>query len=109
VGAIILQVGDLVTAPAYHMTIPYFASYLFGLPAYDLLLATQVAVLSVYLLARPRRRIARGACFEAATRQERRDFLRIVGSIASFFVLTLALSVVDLTSSQPTSSSSTNS
>ena len=41
----LLQAGDIVTAPQYNMTIPYFASYLFGLWAYDLLLALQLAVI----------------------------------------------------------------
>jgi Rieske Fe-S protein len=42
----LLQAGDIVTAPQYNMTIPYFASYLFGLWAYDLLLALQLAVIA---------------------------------------------------------------
>ncbi|MDA4123448.1 MAG: ubiquinol-cytochrome c reductase iron-sulfur subunit [Thaumarchaeota archaeon] len=41
----LLQVGDVATAPQYNMTVPYFASYLFGLWAYDALLALQVAVI----------------------------------------------------------------
>jgi len=41
----LLQVGDIVTAPQYNMTISYFAGYLFGLVAYDILLALQAAVI----------------------------------------------------------------
>lgn len=40
----LLQVGDIATAPQYKMTVSYFAGYLFGLWAYDLLLALQVVV-----------------------------------------------------------------
>ena len=35
---IVLQLGDIATAPQYNMTIAYFASYLFGLAAFDILL-----------------------------------------------------------------------
>ena len=38
---------DVVTAPAYNMTIPYFALYLFSLPGYDILLASLVAVIAM--------------------------------------------------------------
>jgi Rieske Fe-S protein len=41
----LLQLGDIATAPQYHMTVTYFASYLFGLWAFDLLLALQLTVL----------------------------------------------------------------
>jgi Rieske Fe-S protein len=40
----LLQLGDIATAPQYHMTVPYFASYLFGIWAFDLLLALQLTV-----------------------------------------------------------------
>jgi cytochrome b6-f complex iron-sulfur subunit len=43
----LLQVGDIVTASQYNMTIEYFASYLFGLWAFDALLATQVLVILI--------------------------------------------------------------
>ncbi len=108
VGVVILQLGDLATAPAYNMTIAYFASYLFGLPAYDVLLLTQFAVLAVYFIT-PRAKVQakKGAYFEAAARGERRDFLRITGSIAVFFLLAVILSVIDLTGSQPSPTSGT--
>ncbi len=41
----LLQAGDIVTAPQYNMTIPYFAHYLFGLWGYDALLALQATVI----------------------------------------------------------------
>ncbi len=49
---IMLQLGDIVTAPQYNMAIPYFASYLFGLGAFDALLALQTAVLVLGLFGR---------------------------------------------------------
>ncbi len=42
---VILQLGDIATAPQYGMSIPYFASYLFRLPAFDMLLALQSGVI----------------------------------------------------------------
>jgi arsenite oxidase small subunit len=106
-GVIILQLGDLVTAPAYNMTIPYFASYLFGLPAFDVLLASQVAAFVLYIRGpRPKMQVRKGAYFEAAAKSDRRDFMRIVGSIGIFFVLTIVLAVVDLTAAQPSGNNS---
>jgi arsenite oxidase small subunit len=48
-----LQLGDIFTAPQYNMTISYFASYLFGLWAFDLLLGLQVGVILVGVVGRP--------------------------------------------------------
>ena len=50
---IILQLGDIFTAPQYGLTIPYFAGYLFGLLAFDVLLALQLAVVLIGVLGRP--------------------------------------------------------
>jgi Rieske Fe-S protein len=49
----VLQAGDVLTAPQYGMTVLYFASYLFGLWAFDLLLALQLGVILVALAGRP--------------------------------------------------------
>ncbi len=49
---IALQLGDIATAPQYNMTISYFASYLFALPAFDILLSLQGAVLVIGILGR---------------------------------------------------------
>ncbi|MGP8125636.1 MAG: Rieske 2Fe-2S domain-containing protein [Nitrososphaerales archaeon] len=51
-----LQLGDVFTAPQYNMTIAYFAHYLFGLWAFDLLLALQAGVVLVGLAGRPHAR-----------------------------------------------------
>jgi Rieske Fe-S protein len=49
----VLQLGDIITAPQYNMTVGYFAGYLFGLWAFDLLLSLQVAIVLVGIAARP--------------------------------------------------------
>ena len=48
----LLQVGDIVTASQYNMTVAYFASYLFGLWAFDALLATQILVILIGVVSR---------------------------------------------------------
>jgi len=89
---IILQLGDIVTAPQYNMTIPYFASYLFGLGAFDLLLALQGGILIlglfgrayVGLLGRRKRREGRELNIS------RRNFARTIfgfGALVGFGVL----------------------
>ena len=50
---IVLQLGDIFTAPQYGLTIPYFAEYLFGLTAFDALLALQLAIVLIGVLGRP--------------------------------------------------------
>ncbi|MGI0081359.1 MAG: hypothetical protein ACRECH_17270, partial [Nitrososphaerales archaeon] len=54
---LVLQLGDILTAPQYKMTMQYFASYLFGLWAFDALLIAQVAVVVIALSARRHARI----------------------------------------------------
>ena len=49
---IVLQLGDIFTAPQYNMTIQYFASYLFGLWPFDLMVAVQATVLVLGLAGR---------------------------------------------------------
>jgi Rieske Fe-S protein len=46
--AIGLQLGDIMTAPQYHMTAVYFAHYLFGLWAFDTLLVAQALVIIIW-------------------------------------------------------------
>jgi arsenite oxidase small subunit len=107
IGVIILQLGDIVTAPSYNMTIPYFAAYLFGLPAFDVLLACQALVMIVFLrTVKPKPQLKKGAYFETGGGKGRRDFMRIAGSIGFFLVLTVVLAVADLMGSKPTSSAS---
>ena len=49
---ILLQLGDIATAPQYKMTSAYFARYLFGLWAYDGLLTVQGAIIFLALSTR---------------------------------------------------------
>ena len=63
---IVLQLGDITTAPQYNMSVSYFASYLFGLAAFDTLLLLQGAVIVMGILGRAnvqflstKRRVAR--------------------------------------------------
>lgn len=78
---IVLQLGDVLTAPQYNMTVPYFARYLFGLWPFDLMLAVQLAVLVLGVAGRrhalylARRRSRRGTELEYS----RRGFLKSLG------------------------------
>ena len=76
----LLQVGDIVTAPQYNMTIPYFASYLFGLWAYDLLLSLQLTVIVAGVFgtsyARYLARVADGGGEERSSATPREFFLK---------------------------------
>src|SRR5579872_6631835 len=55
---ILLQVGDIATAPAYKMTVQYFAHYLFSLWAYDAILLTQGVIISVVIAGRQYQKMA---------------------------------------------------
>ena len=80
-----LQLADILTAPQYNMTMRYFASYLFGLWAFDLLLVLQFAIISIGVA-------GRGYARELARRQKtkrarelgysRRGFLQAIASFA---------------------------
>jgi len=82
----LLQIGDIATAPQYNMTIPYFASYLFGLWAYDLLLGLQVVVILAGVFGRPhasylaRVRKGRGG---KQLNYTRRDFVKSFAAFAA--------------------------
>jgi cytochrome b6-f complex iron-sulfur subunit len=82
---LVLQLGDILTAPQYSMTVPYFAHYLFGLWAFDALLGLQLAILLVGVVARPhaqylaRRRTRQGREVEYS----RRGFVKALVAFAS--------------------------
>ena len=84
-----LQLGDVFTAPEYNMTMAYFARYLFGIWAFDLLLVLQLAIILVGIAARPqaqylaRRRTRRGRELEYS----RRGFIKAVVGIAGLIGL----------------------
>jgi arsenite oxidase small subunit len=95
---VILQLGDVFTAPQYGMTISYFASYLFGLGAYDLLLALQLAIVLVGVVGRPyaislaRRRTRRGREMNLT----RRSFLKSLAGLAGVIGAGVVLSSIKL-------------
>jgi cytochrome b6-f complex iron-sulfur subunit len=107
--AVVLQLGDIATAPQYKMTPQYFAAYLFGLPAFDLLLALQFAVLVVGIVGRPyatylaRRRSRRGRELDYT----RRGFLKNAGILTGVIAVAAALSTVKLPTSNVLQSETT--
>jgi len=94
----VLQLGDVFTAPQYNMTIAYFAHYLFGLWAFDLLLGLQLSVVVVGIIARPharylaRRRTKRGKEFDYS----RRGLLKAMGGLAGLIGIGVLLGSVKL-------------
>ena len=104
-----LQLGDVLTAPQYNMTMQYFASYLFGLWAFDLLLVLQLAIFSVGVA-------GRGYARELARRQKtkrarelgysRRGFLKAIASFAGVIGVVVTLGSVKLPPPSPPSSQS---
>ena len=94
----VLQLGDIFTAPQYNMTMAYFAHYLFGLWAFDLLLGLQVAIIFVGLAARPhaqylaRRRTRRGRELEYS----RRGFVKALVGFAGLIGLGVIVGSIKL-------------
>ncbi len=101
---IVLQLGDIATAPQYGMSMSYFASYLFGLAAFDILLALQALILVVGIMGRAnveflaqRRRVGRELNYS------RRSFLTtIVGfaALVGFGVVLGSVKIPSTSSSQ---------
>ena len=89
----VLQLGDIFTAPQYGLTMAYFADYLFGLWAFDLLLALQVSVLVVALVGRPyavslaRRKTRRGRELNLTRRSFVRSFAALAGAVGIGVIL----------------------
>ena len=94
----VLQLGDILTAPQYNMTPQYFASYLFGLWPFDLMLAVQLSVLILGVAGRrhaaylARRRSKKGKELEYS----RRGFLKSLGVFGALVAFTALLSSVKL-------------
>ncbi len=110
---ILLQLGDIATAPQYKMTIQYFARYLFGLWAFDAILVAQIAVIGIGLNARRYERILlrkkQLSYFDMGLRKNRRDFLQIIGAIGGLVALAAVLGALDtLRTPNLGSNSSTN-
>ncbi len=107
---IVLQLGDITTAPQYNMTMAYFASYLFGLGAFDALLLLQAAIIVLGVLGRAdvqflasRRRVGRELNYS------RRSFVTTIAGFGVLIGLGVALASVKIpsSSSSPVSSQTT--
>jgi cytochrome b6-f complex iron-sulfur subunit len=94
---IILQIGDLVTASQYHMSIQNFAAYLFGLWAFDGLLLIQGMIIVLGRSTRSYSKMLakkkRLTYFEMGLGNSRRDFLQIGGTIGALLAIAAALGV----------------
>jgi Rieske Fe-S protein len=94
----VLQLGDIFTAPQYGLTIPYFAQYLFGLWAFDILLALQLGIVILGVVGRPyaqslaRRKSRRGRELNFT----RRSFLKSLAALASVIGIGVVVSSVKL-------------
>ncbi|MDA4112095.1 MAG: Rieske 2Fe-2S domain-containing protein [Thaumarchaeota archaeon] len=92
---ILLQIGDIATASQYHMSVQNFATYLFGLWAFDSLLAVQGVVLIVGLSTRSYSKMLvkkkRVTYFDMGLGNSRRDFIQIGATIGGLFALAAAL------------------
>jgi arsenite oxidase small subunit len=107
----VLQIGDVFTAPQYGLTITYFADYLFGLWAFDVLLTLQLAILLLGVIGRPyavslaRRKTRRGRELNLS----KRGFLKTLAGMAGAIGLGVLVSSVKLPAgpSQTTTSTQT--
>ena len=106
---ILLQIGDIATAPQYKMTPLYFARYLFGLWAYDGLLIAQGLIIIVVLSGRSYQRMLAKkkvlTYFDMGLKNSRRDFLQIGGTIGALFLIAGVLGIWTIfTTPQPVGS-----
>ncbi len=108
--AAVLQVGDIATAPQYNQSVWNFASYLFGLWAFDLLLGMQVGIIVLGVVGR------RHASFLARLKSRRgrelsysrRGFLKLVAGFAGLVGVGVAISSVKIPVPSKASSSTTS-
>jgi cytochrome b6-f complex iron-sulfur subunit len=108
----LLQLGDIATAPQYKMTPVYFAHYLFGLWAYDGLLIAQAIIVYLGLSTRYYEKMVAKkkvlTFFDMGLKNSRRDFLQIGGTIVGMFFLAGILGALTAFYSPPSSQSSQN-
>jgi len=109
---ILLQIGDIATAPQYKMTPQYFAHYLFSLWAYDGLLIAQGVIIVVALSGRSYQKMLAKkkvlTYFDMGLKNSRRDFLQIGGTIGALFLIAGVLGVWTIFSTPPPSASQTS-
>lgn len=94
----ILQGGDVLTGPQYHQTIQNFAHYLFGLGAFDLLLALQAGIVVAGVLGRPHARYLSRRKGKAGRdlNYTKRGFLKTLAGLAGLVGVGVLLSSVKL-------------
>lgn len=105
---VLLQLGDVLTAPQYKMTMGYFASYLFHLWAFDLLLASQVVISTAGLLGRSYLKYQakkKLTYFDMGISKSRRDFIQIMGSITALVAIAGIVGAIEALGSHPASAS----
>ena len=103
-----LQAGDVFTAPQYNMTIPYFAHYLFGLGAFDLLLALQAGVVLAGVLGRPHARyLSRRKSRSQRLDYTRRGFIKAAAGLAGLVGVGVLVGSVKLPALSPASGTKT--
>jgi hypothetical protein len=106
---ILLQIGDITTAPQYKMTMAYFARYLFGLWAFDALLITQGVIFAAVLYSRSyQKMLAKKKAltyFDMGLNRSRRDFVQIGGAIGALFLIAGILGAWGILSSPKPSAS----
>ena len=104
---IVLQLGDISTGPQYGMSMAYFASYLFGVVAFDVLLVLQMLVLVLGIAGRSsvdflasKRRVRRELNYS------RRSFVTTMAGFAALVGFGVALGSIRVpqSASSPTSS-----
>ncbi len=91
---VLLQIGDIVTAPQYGMTIQYFASYLFRLWAFDALIAAQLLVIFIGLFSRVHIRTLTDGRYRPEFDASRRQFLKSMLAFAGVVLVTAAFSLI---------------
>jgi Rieske Fe-S protein len=102
---VLLQIGDIATAPQYGMTIAYFASYLFSLWAFDALLVAQLLVIFFGIFSRVHiRTLTDDGRYHTEFGASRRQFLKGLIVFTGIVALTSAFSLIgELKQSLPSS------
>ncbi|MDG7005531.1 MAG: Rieske 2Fe-2S domain-containing protein [Nitrososphaerota archaeon] len=92
--AIGLQLGDITTAPQYRMTTVYFARYLFGLWAFDAILACQFLIIGIWAFKRSDVEFLARRSIGKELNYSRRSFMTTLVGFAALIGLGVALSSV---------------
>lgn len=90
----VLQLGDVATAPQYNMTMAYFASYLFGLWAFDALIVLQGLVVILGIASRSSVEALSRRSVGKELNYSRRTFLTTAAAFAALVGVGVALGSV---------------